>query len=89
MLLACVHIEHELAERALEPRQTLLQDNKAGAGEFGRKLEIHLSERFAQIEVLLRLEYVISFFAKYVMLDVAACIGAIRHVIERRVRDLR
>ena len=89
MLLACVHIEHELAERALEPRQTLLQDNKARAGEFRRKLEIHLSERFAQIEMLLRLECVVAFFAEYMMLDVAARVGAVRHVIERRVGDLR
>src|SRR4029079_8723484 len=89
MLLACVQIEHELAEGALEPRQTLLQYDKARARQFRGKLEIHLFERFAQIEVLFRLECVVTLFAEHMMLDIAAGVGAIRHFVERRVGDLR
>ena len=89
MLLACMHIEHELAERALEPRQTLLQYDKARAGQFRSELEIHLAERFAEFEMLLGLECIVALFAEHMMLDVAARVGAVRHVVERRVRDLR
>ena len=39
--------------------------------------------------MLLRLECVIALFADDVMLDIAARIGAVRHVVERRVRNLR
>ncbi len=51
-----VHIEHELPECALKPRQAFFQHDKTRAGEFGRNLEIHLPERIAEIEVLFRRE---------------------------------
>ena len=53
MRLACVHIEHELTERALEPRQAFFQNHKTRAGKFCSSFEIHLAERFAEIEMLL------------------------------------
>ena len=55
-MLARVQVEHELPERALQPRKPLLQHHEARAGELRRGLEIHLPERFAELEMLLRRE---------------------------------
>ena len=49
-------IKKKLTERALEPRQTFLQHDKARAGQFGCEFEIHHAEIGAEFEMLLRLE---------------------------------
>ena len=58
-----MQIEQKLPERALQPRQALLQHDKTRAGNFAASLEIHLAERFAEFEMLLRLEGVIALLA--------------------------
>ena len=52
-VLARMQVEHELSERAFESRKTFLQNHKTRTGKLRRGLEIHLSERFAQFEMLL------------------------------------
>ena len=74
-------IEHELSERPLQPRETFFQNNKTRARQFGRSLEIHLAQRFAKLEVLLRRESVITFGAEAMMLDVVFFIFAVRHFV--------
>ena len=48
-----------------------------------------MPERFAQLEMLLRLERVFALRAGLVMLDVAVLVLAVRHFGERQVRDRR
>ena len=84
-----MHIEHELAERAFEPRQAFFQNDKTRAGEFRRGFEIHLAERFAEIEMLLRCERIIAFCPKTMTLDVVVCILAVGHVVERQIWEFR
>ena len=83
--LAGVHIEHELPERAFEPRQAFLQNNKARAGELGRGLEIHLAERFAKLEMLLRRERVVALGPETMMLDIVVRVLAVGHFVERQI----
>ena len=83
-----MHVEHELPECAFEPGKALLEHHKARAGKLSRRLEIHLSERFAQFEMLLGREGVIALGAKAMILDIFVRILANRDVIKRQVWDL-
>ena len=76
-----------MPERAFQPRQTFLQNDKARARQLGRGLEIHLAERFAEIEMLLGRKFQVWLLAEFVVLDIALLVGAVRHFIERRVRN--
>ena len=84
-----MHVEHELRERALEPRERALEHHEARAGQLGRGLEVHLPQSFTEIEMLLRRESVIALGAETMVLDVIGCLLAVRHVLERQVGDLR
>ena len=84
-----MQIEHELPERALEPREPALQHDEARAGQFRGGLEIHLAERFAELEMLLRRERVIALRPEMVMLDVVVLVLAVGHLVERQVGNLR
>ena len=55
-VLAGVQVEHVLAKRALETRQSARQDGEPGARHFCRALEIHHPQRFAELEMFLCLE---------------------------------
>ena len=86
-VLAGVEIEHELPDRALEPRQALLQHHEARAGQFRRRLEIHEAERVAEIVMRLRRERVVAHRAEDVALHIAVLVDALGHVVQRQVRD--
>ena len=86
-VLIGVQIEHELTDRALQPRQAFLQHHKARATQFGRCLEVHEPERAAEIVMRFRRERVFGFAAEHVPLHVAVLIEAIGHFIQRRIRD--
>jgi len=63
--LTSMHIEHELPERAFEPRQALLQHDKPRRQRaLQAASKIHLSKRFAKLEMLLWLKRVIALRAK-------------------------
>src|SRR5262249_60093366 len=86
-----MHIEHELPERALESREATLQNHEARARQLRGGLEIHLPERFAEIEMLLRREAIVALGAEAMVLDVAAGGLAVRHFGrgQRHVGNLR
>ena len=88
-VLPGVQIEHELPDGALQPREALLQNDEARAGHFGSRLEVHELQTFAKLHMLLRLERIIALRAEVMMLDIAVLVGAVRHLIERQVRNLR
>src|SRR5438552_11216178 len=86
---ASVKVEHELRKRPLEPRERSLEHHEPGTGEFRRGLEIHQAERFAEIEMLLRLESVIALRAEAMMLDVVVGSRALGNVLERQIWNFR
>ena len=45
----CLHSEHPLRQRPLQPRAVAPEDGKPRAGKLGRALEIKNPERFAQL----------------------------------------
>ncbi len=90
-MLVRVQVEHELPERALEPCETFFQDDEARAGKLRRGLEIHLAQRFAEIEVLLGRKAVAALRTEMMMLHIVVQILAVRHFgrRKRQVRNLR
>ena len=76
-------------QRPLESRQRSLQDDKTRTREFRSGLEIHQAERFAQIEMLLRLERIFALGAEAVMLDIVVRVGAVGNIVERQVWNFR
>ena len=82
-----MQVEHELPERALQPREAALQHDEARAGQLRRGLEIHLAERLAELEMLLRRERVIALRPEMMVLDIAVLVRAVRHLVERQVRE--
>ena len=76
-VVAGVHVEHELPERALHARKPALEHDEARARQFRRGLEIHLAERFAQLEMLLGRERVVALRRRN---------GGARHCRSRRRR---
>ncbi len=86
-VLVGVEVEHELADRTLQPRQALLQDHKARAAQFCSGFEIHEAERTAEIVMRFRREAVVALVAEHVVLNIAVFVCAIRHSIERKIRN--
>ena len=78
-----------ILDRPLEPRQSIFQHNEPRAGKLRRRLEIHLAERFAEIEMLLGREPVRALGAELVVLDIVVRIRAVRHIVGRQIRNLR
>ncbi len=83
-VLGGVQVEHELAERALEPGKLALEHGEPRARQFRRRLEIHQAERLADLEMLLRR---IGAFrlADASDLDIVGLVGANGHVVVRQV----
>ena len=86
-MLVGVQIEHELPDRALQPRETFLQHDEARAGHFRRGLEIHVAERAAEIVVRLRRKAIVARLAEHVTLHIAVLVDAVGHFVERQVRN--
>ena len=80
-----MHVEHELPERALESGETSLQKDETRAGELCRDLEVHLTERFAEIEMLFWRERIIAFRPEMVVLDIVACVFSVGDIVKRQV----
>ncbi len=88
-MLAHMQIEHELAERPLQPCERALENHKASAGELRGGFEIHQPERLAEIEMLLGLVIVLFRCAVFVTLLVGARVYAIGHVVGGNIRQFR
>ena len=85
-MLLRVQVEHELADGALEPREALPQHDKARAGQLRAGLEVHLTERLAEDEMLLGVVQPRP-AAPAAVFDVGVLVLADRHVGLRHVRD--
>ena len=83
--LAGVYIEKKLTKRAFKPRQAFLQNDKARARKLRSSLEIHLAERFAEVEMLLGRKRVVALGAETMMLDVVLLVLAVGHFVERQI----
>ena len=84
-----VRVEHELRQRPLHPRQLAAQDGEAGAGHLRRRLEVELTQRFAQFEMLLRHKGVVARRPPSTDFDIVLFASADGHVIMRHVRQAR
>ena len=51
-VLARLHVEHELRERAVQPREAAAQEREARAGELGGGREVEQAERLAEVGVI-------------------------------------
>ena len=86
-VLAGVHVEHEVDERALELRAHAPIEGKARAGDLGRALEIQDAQLRAQVPVRLGLEIEAGRLAHAPHLDVRVRVPAHRHGFVRHVGD--
>ena len=87
-MLVGVEVEHELADRALQPRQAFLQHDKTRAAQFCRGLEIHGAERLAEIVVRLWREGIVARRSEHVTLYIALLVEAVGHLVQRQIRNL-
>src|SRR4029079_19589527 len=85
--LARVQIKNEAADGALKAGQCTFQHDEAGARNLLRRLEVHQTQCFADLEMLLRCEIKLSRRSYLSSLDVALFICAVRHIGARQVRD--
>ena len=85
-VLARLHVEHELRDRALEPRQRPPHDGEARFRELRGAIHVEQAEGAADVLVRLRLELEAARRAPAPNLDVLLVALARRH---RRVRDVR
>ncbi len=86
-MLVGVEVEHELADRPLQPRQTFLQHDKAGAAQLCGGLEIHRAERMAEIVMRLRGEGIVAHRSEHVTLHIAVLVDAVGHLVQRQIRN--
>src|SRR5206468_6148440 len=98
-----VNIEHELAERALEPRQPFLQHDETRARKLRGRSKVHVTKSFAEIVVRPGRKAMNFLRTKMMMFDVVVLILAVGHlrrrewqigdpgerIVERLVRLLR
>ena len=87
-MMVRVQIEHELHQRAFQPRELALQHDEPRARHARRRLEVHQAERLADIEMLFWIgdDGLRSPLAHD---DVAMFVRAFRHLGQRRIRDLQ
>ena len=86
-MLAGVQIEHELAERALEPRECRFGHDETGARHFRRGLEIHQPPGLADVDMVVRRKTLGKGRRRAVamVLDIIVFVLAERHVGERNI----
>ncbi len=87
--LARVQVEHEGGQRPFQPGKRPLENDESGAGQLDRPLEIHQSERFAEVKMLLRRKGERRRIAPAAQFDVRGCIGAVGNVGGRRIGQRR
>src|SRR3546814_3364680 len=76
-MLPGLHIEHELGERAMQPRHRPLQNRKARAGNCGRRLEIE-AEPGSDLVMLQRPEVEMRHLAMHMDDDIGFLVRAVR-----------
>ena len=84
-----MYIEHKLPKGPFQPGEPLLQNDKARARKLCRGLKIHLAERFAEVEMLLGCEGIITPRPETMMLDVVFFVFAVGHFVQRQIGNFR
>ena len=85
-VLLGLHVEHELGERAVQPRHRPAQEREARARELDAGLEVE-AERRADVDVIARRERELARRAPAPHLDVGVLVGADRHARVGQVRQ--
>ena len=85
-VLLGLHVEHELGERAMQPRHRPAQEREAGARELDAGLEVE-AERRADVDVIARREREFARHAPAPHLDVGVLVGADRNARVGQVRQ--
>ena len=88
-VLAGVHVEHELDQRAVQPRERPVKSNEPAPGELRRQIEVDAAEGGAQIGMVLRLEIEARRLADPALLAVVVFAFAPRHALVGKVGDLQ
>ena len=86
-MLARVHVEHELRDRAMQVRDLALQDDEAAAGELRGRIEVDEPELLAERNVIERLERELRRSAPSPQLDVRGRVGAVGNRRMQQVRE--
>ena len=74
-----MHVEHELDQGAVQPREPSGQSDEPTPGEFHRQLEIERAERNAEVGVVLRLEIEVRRLADPAFLAIVVFVPALGH----------
>jgi hypothetical protein len=85
-VFAGLQVEHELAQRPLQPGNLALEDHKARAAHLGGGFEVHAAQGLAQIDVITGAVDA-AWCSDPADLDIAMLINARRHVVSRQVRQ--
>jgi hypothetical protein len=85
-MLVGVEVEHELADRALQPRQAFRQHDKTRTAQLSGGLKIHGAEGIAEIVMRLWGESIIVHRSKDVTLHIAVLVEAVGHLVQRQIR---
>ena len=88
-VLAGMHVEHELDQRAVQPCEPPVQGDEPAPGELRRQLEVDAAEGDTQVGVVLRLEVETRRLADPAFLAVVVFAPAFRHAGVGEVGDLQ
>jgi hypothetical protein len=78
-------VEHELSQRSVHPRQRALQGYEPGAGDPGRRIEIHPAIAGPQLHVIRRLEIEPGRIAPAPFLPVVGLVSSVGHIRVRYI----
>src|SRR5205085_8590295 len=84
-VLARGHVEHELRDRAVQPRDLALHDDEAAAGDFGAGREVEAAEALADVDMVENLKVEAPRLAPAPLLAVLLGAVADRHRFVRHV----
>ena len=87
-VLAGVHVDHELDERAVQAREPPAQGDEPAPGELRRQLEVERAERDAEVGVVLRLEVEARRLPDPALLAVVVLVPALGHGVVGEIGDL-
>ena len=86
-VLAGMHVQHELHQRAMQTRNGPVQRHEAAAGQPARELEVDAAEHRAEIDVILRLEIERRRLAPAALLAIVLLALADRHALVNEIWD--
>ena len=88
-MLARVHVQHELDQRALQARQAAAHDDEARSGDLRGRVEIEHAEAGAQIDVIAHFEVEHSRRAPCANLGIRGLVFTVGHIVRQEIRQPR